>query len=125
MENLWEMIAKARGVNLAEEFLYSLDYSKYKYRISEKGLEIYEDGQWYPSSLANDFIIGEGKIERLPFRPQIDNSYFTIINENEVIISLWENRSIDYTRLIAGVVFRTREEAEDYIPTWKERINKL
>lgn len=125
MENLWELVAKAIGVKLDEEFLYSLDGAKYKYRINGKGLEMYEDGQWYPSSRSNAFIRGEGKFERLPFRPKIDDSYFTIINENEVIISLWGNRSIDYTRLIAGVVFRTREEAEAYIPIWIERINKL
>ena len=127
MENLWETIAKARGVAIDEEFLYSLGNFEYKYRISERGLEYYDnDGDWWSLSTCSiEFIKGIGKIERLPFRPKIDDSYFTIINENEVIISLWQNRSIDYTRLIAGVVFRTREEAEAYIPTWIERINKL
>ena len=127
MENLWGMIAKARGVELDEEFLYSLGNFEYKYRISERGLEYYDnDGDWWTlSDCNNEFIKGIGKIERLPFRPQKGDSYYTIINENEVIISLWENRSIDYTRLISGVVFRTREEAEAYIPTWLDRISKL
>ena len=56
MENLWELVTKVRGVELNEEFSYSCDYSNYKYRISEKGLEIYEDGQWYSSSLTNDRV---------------------------------------------------------------------
>ena len=125
MENLWEMIAKARGVEINEEFLYSLDAVMYKYRISEKGLEIYQDEQWYPSSRANVFIKGEGKIERLPFRPKRAEVYYTIIHNTATVSYHWGDTTADYERLIAGVVFRTREEAEAYIPTWKERISKL
>lgn len=125
MENLWKMIAKARGVELDEEFLYSLGGAKYKYRISGKGLEMYEDGQWYSSSRSNAFIRGEGTIEKLPFRPQKDDVYYTFCLNKEVIPSEWSDDSIDFARLIAGVVFRTREEAEDYLPPWKERISKL
>ena len=34
MENLWKLVAKARGVELGEEFLYSWGILKYKYRIN-------------------------------------------------------------------------------------------
>jgi len=125
MENLWEMIAKARWVKLDEEFLYSLDGAEYKYRINGKGLEMYEDGQWYPSSRSNAFIRGEGKTERLPFRPERAEVYYTIIHNTATVSYHWADTTTDYERLIAGVVFRTREEAEAYIPTWQERINKL
>lgn len=119
------MIAKVRGVKLDEEFLYSLDGAKYKYRINVKGLELYEDGQWYSSSRSNAFIRGEGKIERLPFRPKRTEVYYTIIHNTATVSYHWGDTTADYERLIAGVVFRTREEAEAYIPTWIERINKL
>ena len=62
MENLWEAIAKVKGVEINEEFLHSWDDVVYKSRISERGLEIYEDGQWYSSSCANAFIRGTGGI---------------------------------------------------------------
>ena len=125
MENLWEMIAKARGLELNEEFILCTKGLECKHRITLNGLEAFRHEGWYCSYGIDEFIKGEREIERLPFRPQVDDSYYTIINENEVIISLWENRSIDYTRLIAGVVFKTREEAEAYIPTWLDRISKL
>ena len=125
MENLWELVAKARGVEINEEFLHSWGDVEYKSRISEKGLEIYDDGQWYSSSRANDFIKGEGKIERLPFRPKRVEVYYTIIHNTATVSYHWADTTADYQRLIAGVVFRTREEAEAYIPTWLERINKL
>ena len=125
MENLWELVAKARGVKLNEEFLYSFNGPKYKYRISGKGLEVYENGQWYSSSRSNAFIRGGGKIERLPFRQQKGDVYYTFYFNKEVIDSDWNDSSVDYTRLLSGVVFRTIEEAENYLPTWQERISKL
>ena len=125
MENLWETIAKARGVELGEEFLYSWSSFTNKLRISEEGLEIYEDGQWYASSYAHVFIKGEGKIERLPFRPKRVEVYYTIIHNTATVSYHWADTTADYERLISGLVFRTREEAEAYLPTWQERINKL
>ena len=125
MENLWGMIAKARGLELNEEFMLVYMGSKCKHKITTYGLNIFVGGEWCGSRSIDEFIRGEGEIEKIPFRPQVDDSYYTIINETEVIISLWENRSIDYTRLIAGVIFRTREEAEAYVPTRLDRITKL
>ena len=37
----------------------------------------------------------------------------------------WAGSAGDYARLIAGIVFRTKEEAAAYITTWKEIISKL
>ena len=125
MENLWEMVAKARGVELGEEFLYSLDGYEYKHRINGKGLEVCGIGQWYSSNRSNAFISGVGKIERLPFRPKRTEVYYTIIHNTAIVSYHWADTTADYGRLIAGIVFRTREEAEAYLPTWKERINKL
>ena len=125
MENLWGMIAKARGVELGEEFLYSWGSFTDKLRISEEGLELYEAGRWYASSYAHVFIRGSGKIERLPFRPKKDEIYYTIIYNTATGSYHWADTSADYERLIAGLVFRTKEEAEAYIPTWKERISNL
>ena len=126
MENLWEMIAKARGVELNEEFIWYYRGFKYKHRITSHGLQVLVEDKWFcTNTYTTAFIEGDGTIEKLPFRPQIGGDYYTIINKGEVIISLWEDRSVDYTRLIAGVVFRTREEAKAYVQTWLDRISKL
>ena len=125
MENLWEMIAKARGVKLDEEFLFSWNNFTYKYRIRECGLEYFKNGLWFDAKCVDEFIRGIGEIERLPFRPQRTEVYYTIIHNTATVSYHWGDTTADYERLIAGVVFRTREEAEDYIPTWIERINKL
>lgn len=125
MENLWETIAKSRGVEMNEEFSYSWSIFTFKLRISEEGLEVYEDGRWCSSSCANIFIKGDGEIERLPFRPQIGGRYYTTFTNNSVITEMWLDSAADYARLIVGLVFRTREEAKAYLPTWQEKISKL
>ena len=127
MDNLWELVAKARGVELNEEFLYSWGTPRYKYKISERGLEYYNKdvGRWTFSECSSEFIEGVGEIERLPFRPKRAEVYYTIIHNTATVSYHWADTTADYERLIAGVVFRTREEAEAYIPTWIERINKL
>ena len=123
MENLWEMIAKARGVAINEVFKWQ--GSKYKITNYE-GLLVLEDG-WVKSRSVLSFIRGgdDCVIERLPFRPQRAEVYYTIIHNTATVSYHWADTTADYERLIAGVVFRTREEAEAYIPTWQERINKL
>ena len=123
MENLWETIAKARGVAINEVFKWQ--GSKYKITNYE-GLLVLGD-EWTKSRSVLSFIRGgdDCVIERLPFRPQRVEVYYTIIHNTATVSYHWADTTADYERLIAGVVFRTREEAEAYIPTWIERINKL
>ena len=125
MENLWEMIAKARGLELNEEFILCTNGLEYKHRITPNGLEAFRHEGWYCSYGINEFIRGEREIERLPFRPKRTEVYYTIIHNTATVSYHWGDTTADYERLIAGVVFRTREEAEAYIPIWIERINKL
>ena len=123
MENLWEMIAKARGVEINEVFKWQ--GSKYKITNYE-GLLVLEDG-WVKSRSVLSFIRGgdDCVIERLPFRPQIGGEYYTIILNKDATSYKWYGDTSDYARLVLGLVFRTREEAEAYIPIWQEIISKL
>lgn len=125
MDNLWEMIAKARGVELDEEFIWVSIGSNYKYKITTCGLYIFVAEQWGSACTVNEFIAGAGTIKKIPFRPQKGDTYYTPFSNTLVLDDIWAGNTVDYARLIAGVVFRTIEEAESYLPTWKERISKL
>ena len=106
MENLWEMIAKARGVELNEEFLMCYNNQKYKYRITERRLEVINNatGYWDVSCLTDEFIRGEVVIEKIPFRPQKGDMYYTISLNNATSCCVWDNTRSDYSNLIAGLV---------------------
>ena len=121
MDNLWGTIAKARGVELNEEF----EWFGLRYKVTDyDGLLVLKD-RWEMSNSVISFIKGEGVIKKLPFRPKIAETYYSIIHNASTISFKWANTTADYERLIAGIVFRTREEAEDYLPIWQERISKL
>ena len=78
MDNLWEMIAKARGVELDEEFIWDYKGFKYKHRITTYGLQILVEDKWFCAHTSTTaFIEGAGTIEKLPFRPQKDDKYYT------------------------------------------------
>ena len=127
MENLWEIIAKARGVELDEEFLYSLGNFEYKYRISERGLEYYDNdgGRWTFSECSSEFIKGIGKIEKIPFTPKVGDEYWTYVCfglQITIMQYIWRNDYADKKNKLHGIVFRTRQEAKDYLPTWEKRL---
>ena len=119
------MIAKTRGVELNEEFLLVYKGFKYKHKITTDGLLVFRYGGWCLSCGINEFIEGVGEIEKLPFRPQLGDTYYTIFSNTMVTSDGWAGSAGDYARLIAGIVFRTKEEAAAYITTWKEIISKL
>ena len=115
------MIAKARGVELDEEFIWKC----LRYKVTAYDGLLVLDGSWIMSNSVVGFIKGEGVIEKIPFRPQKGGVYYTFYLNKEVTYSKWNDNSVDYARLIAGMVFRTEQEAIAYIPTWQERISKL
>ena len=120
MENLWETIAKARGVAINEVFKWQGS----KYKITEyDGLLVLEDG-WIMSGRTHDFIKGEGKIEKIPFVPKVGEKYWTYYNSQEIYIETycWSNSTFDKERKLFGIVFRTKQEAIDYLPTWQKRL---
>ena len=121
MENLWEMIAKARGVELEEEF----KWLNFRHKITKYDGLLILDGSWERSNGTLSFIKGYGEIEKLPFRPQDGRTFYSIFDNSYIGSCHWINSTDNYARLIAGIVFRTGEEAEAYLPIWQERINKL
>ena len=76
------------------------------------------------SGRTHGFIKGEGKIERLPFSPKVGEKYFTYYNSQEISAETycWSNNSFDKERKLLGVIFRTKQEAKDYFPTWEKRL---
>ena len=127
MKNLWGIIAKARGVELDEEFLYSLSNFEYKYRISERGLEYYDNdgGRWNFSECNSEFIKGIGRIEKLPFTPKVGEYYWTYVcdvSKINIMQYSWCNDYSDKERKLLGIVFRTEQEVMAYLPTWHKRL---
>ena len=116
------MIAKARGVELNEEFKWNGSM----YKITDyDGLLALGDA-WLKSRSVLSFIEGDGRIEKLPFLPKIGEKYFTYTdcggNEPYIGKYIWNNLCYDKERKLFGIIFRTEQEAKDYLPTWEKRL---
>ena len=123
MENLWKMIAKARGVELDEEF----KWNGLIYQITDyDGLLVLDCScAWVTSGRTHGFIKGEGKIEKIPFAPKMGENFWTYDNGLErpyIKKNIWANICYDRERKLLGIVFRTEQEAKDYLPTWEKRL---
>ena len=66
------------------------------------------------------------KLEKIPFVPKVGQNYYTYTNYggNNPYISkyVWNNSGRNKQRKAFGIVFRTEQEAKDYLPIWRKRL---
>ena len=119
-------VAKLLGCELGEEFnvIYNDGkYSKYNpFKFTETSL-VDKDGDDTDIGILQ-LITGDYKIEKIPFIPKMGESYCTYYNSQEIYIEryCWNDSTFDKERKLFGIVFRTEQEAKDYLPTWLKRL---
>lgn len=125
--NYMKEVAKLLGYEIGEEFnvIYNTgEYSKYNpFKFTETSL-VDKDGD-----NSNDVLIllltGCYTIEKIPFAPKIGESYWTY-NAGFTLPVIehypWGNSCYDKERKLLGIVFRTEQEALNYLPTWEKRL---
>lgn len=124
MNNLIPIICKKLGVEVGEEFKVSV-VPEVIYRFTEAGLEcvpVDSKFQWELSTLSFNNLIAT-EIIKLPFEPKVNDVYWTYALDNfEPVSVVWLNHATDYTRKIAGTVFRTKEETIKARPVKYEEL---
>ena len=125
--NKMKEVAKLLGCELGEEFnvIYNDgEYSPYNpFKFTETSLvdKDYDDSDIGILHL----ITGEYKIEKIPFVPKMGENYWTYsagFTLPVIEYYSWGNSCYDKERKLFGIVFRTEQEAKDYLPTWKKRL---
>ena len=120
--NKMKELAGIFGLELGEEFniSYSGKYSEYNpYVFTEEGL-IDKDGDGTP--ISTRLLRGVYTIEKLPFRPKEGQLYYTFGFTLNVISIHWAGCKYDMERKLLGIVFRTEQEAIEYLPIYKKRL---
>ena len=125
--NKMKEVAKLLGCELGEEFnvIYNDGkYSKYNpFKFTETSL-VDKDGDDSDIGILQ-LITGDYKIEKIPFAPKIGESYWTYsagFTLPVIEYYSWGNSCYDKERKLFGIVFRTEQEAKDYLPTWEKRL---
>ena len=126
MNYIKDVAEKILQVGIGEEFnviVYDGNYSIHNpFKFTETDL-VHNDGDILNSYIAA-LITGEYKIEKIPFAPKMGESYWTYYNSQDTYIETycWSNNYFDKERKLLGIVFRTKKDASDYLPTWKKRL---
>lgn len=117
--NYMKDIAALLGVELNEEFyLISGKFimSEPLYRLTTDGLEIYCNYTWETDN-ANlpSLLKGYWQIQRPPFKPKFEETYWTLDytpeNEIKAVEYVWKYWTYDYLAYYNGLCFRTEQEA--------------
>ena len=126
MNYLKEVAEKILQVGIGEEFKIILDGGDYSihnpFKFTETDL-VNNDGDILNGYIST-LITGDYKIEKIPFVPKVGENYCTYYNSQEIYIETycWSNSSFDKERKLLVIIFRTKQEAKDYLPTWLKRL---
>lgn len=129
--NRMDRLVSLLGVEFGEEFNIiegcgtCLEYSPHhftRYGVVDK------DGD-DANSILHKLVRGDYTIEKIPFTPKDGEEYFTYYfgdNDNtfngRILTNSWEGSPRDKMNRLLGIIFRTYREAEDYLPTFKRRL---
>lgn len=118
--NKMKELAGIFGLELGEEFTINGSRSEYyPYVFTEYGL-VDKNGGGVP--IPTKLLRGVYTVEKLPFRPEDGQRYYTCDPYLTVLSFAWTGRNYDLERQLLGVVFRTEQEAIKYLPIYKKRL---
>lgn len=114
MANKMAEVAKLLGVELNEEFYgVCTGTKKRKYKITKIGLITFSDsGDEIISNALVDILCGEMKMEKLPYKPQKGEKYWTYNIDGFCVVEVcWSGWAQEFALLKCGAIFRTKAEA--------------
>ena len=128
--NLIPIIAKELGVEIGQEFNIILSNGNPSmdnpYYFEEDRL--CSRTQNFTELYLGCLIMGKYKIEIPPFKPKVDEKYWTVVIWDGNVLSReckWDGCAIDYARYKIGLVFNKRKEAEEKgIPIMKQIVKE-
>lgn len=125
--NKMKEVAKALGYEVGEEFnLIFTDgkYSRYNpFKFTETDLVDTFGGVF--TNYIGRIITGEYKIEKTPFVPKMGEKFFSYgagLERPYIEQLVWANICYDRERKLLGIIFKTKQEALNYLPTWQKRL---
>ena len=127
MNYIKDIVEKVLPVAIGEEFNIILDDGRYcmynPFKFTETDLVDTFGGVF--TAYIGRIITQDYKIEKIPFAPKIGESYWTYsagFTLPVIECYSWSNSCYDKERKLFGIVFRTEQEAKDYLPTWEKRL---
>jgi len=101
------------SLDLEEDEVFEIEGASFKYRINENGLQKKIISKWNKSNILGDLLLGEVKIIKLPFAPELNETYYIadISLADLYRKTLHHDTKHDKHRIKHEICFRTKEEA--------------
>ena len=127
MSYIKDIVEKVLPVAIGEEFNIILDDGRYcmynPFKFTETDLVDTHGGVF--TAYIGRIITQEYKIEKIPFVPKMGENYFSYgagLERPYIEQLVWANICYDRERKVLGIIFKTKQEAIDYLPTWEKRL---
>ena len=130
-KNFIPQIAHMLGVELGEEFQVKGD-DEMTYIFTDDGLKITYAGGIEISQISTNsafvaLVMGKKEIVKLPWKPKLNERYWTFMSSLEggklyVLNYMWDNSVIDVALHKVGWVYRTQEEAKSALPKVAKKL---
>ena len=122
--NNMEKVAEILGVKLGERFeITEKCFGLPPLRLTVDGIVDDKGVKRYGDYLVG-IIAGRLNIEKLPWKPKIDDRYWFVKMDGNVDYYYWRGASFGYALYYAGNCFETREEAAARAPEIIEKLRK-
>lgn len=121
-KNYMKNVAKMLGIKLYEQFKIENENKEYLYALTEGGLLVKIRETWVPSNKLESLLAGRYKIIKLPWVPKAGKVYYKPSAKFDcAIFEFWANSSLDFAFKEAGMVFKTKEECVEALPTLRKK----
>ena len=125
-KNLMPEIAKLLGVELGEEFIIENADRKETVVLGMDGLHVIQPNNVVGpdhGKLLSKVLQGLYEVKKLPWEPvKGDKYFFPSLPKNCVVKLIWTDNTYDYALKALGMVYRTREEAQEHFAEDYERL---
>ena len=124
-KNLMPEIAKLLGVELGEEFIIENAEHNLQVVLVADGLHVTKDDFLGSSNskLLQNVLCGLFEVKKLQWEPvKGDKYFFPSLPKNCVVKLIWTDNTYDYALKALGMVYRTREEAQEHLAEDYEKL---
>lgn len=124
-KNLIPEIAKLLGVEIGEKFIIENAEHNLQVVLVADGLHVTKDDFLGSSNskLLQNVLCGLFEVKKLQWEPvKGDKYFFPSLPKNCVVKLIWTDNTYDYALKALGMVYRTREEAQEHFAEDYERL---
>lgn len=123
-----EDVAKILGVDLFEEFKIEVGNKELepKFLFTLEGLTtLNKDSNVTDDLLLVELLKGNIKIIKLPFCPNLNQSYFSILKQDFISSLVNKGCMQDYALISIGNCYKTYAEAQKHLDEWNRKIDSF